>query len=92
MPRRIGSYAHEIQTWYQNATIGSYFLGGGTLIIGYKLLVSAKYGRKVGHNPWHARTLEWTVSSPPPEHNFDEIPVVTDSPYRPYQPSELESA
>ncbi|MCL6601205.1 MAG: cbb3-type cytochrome c oxidase subunit I, partial [Alicyclobacillus macrosporangiidus] len=89
MPRRIQSYAPIFQTWNQVATIGSYILGLGTIIILYNLMVSAKYGRKVGHNPWHARTLEWTVSSPPPEHNFDEIPVVTDSPYRPYTPEEL---
>ncbi|MBU1864983.1 MAG: cytochrome ubiquinol oxidase subunit I, partial [Actinobacteria bacterium] len=27
-------------------------------------------------DPWDGRTLEWTTSSPPPPHNFDEIPVV----------------
>ncbi|MCL6515929.1 cytochrome c oxidase subunit I [Alicyclobacillus sp.] len=89
MPRRIASYAPIFQTWNQVATIGSYILGLGTLVILYNLMVSAKYGRKVGHNPWHARTLEWTVSSPPPEHNFEEIPVVTENPYRPYTPEEL---
>ena len=28
-----------------------------------------------GPDPWDARSLEWMVPSPPPEHNFDEIPV-----------------
>jgi cytochrome c oxidase subunit 1 len=29
-------------------------------------------------NPWDAPTLEWATSSPPPEHDFDVIPVVRD--------------
>src|SRR6185295_6154712 len=26
---------------------------------------------------WGAGTLEWSIPSPPPEHNFDTIPTVT---------------
>jgi cytochrome c oxidase subunit 1 len=32
-------------------------------------------------NPWRAVGLEWQTASPPTEHNFDEIPVVTHGPY-----------
>src|SRR5260370_31628253 len=33
-------------------------------------------GRIAGPDPWDGRTLEWSIPSPPPEHNFDVIPVV----------------
>jgi cytochrome c oxidase subunit I len=89
MPRRYQSYLPEFQFWNDVATIGSYILGVGTLIILFNLVYSAKYGKKVGSNPWGARTLEWTVASPPPEHNFTELPVVTENPYQPYKPGEV---
>ena len=42
----------------------------------YNLWVSRK-SPQVGDDPWDARTLEWTIPSPPPEYNFKEIPLVT---------------
>jgi cytochrome c oxidase subunit 1 len=32
-------------------------------------------------NPWEVGTLEWTVASPPPHHNFDRIPLVVRGPH-----------
>ena len=34
--------------------------------------------RKVGENPWGegATTLEWTLPSPPPFHQYEDLPVV----------------
>ena len=32
-------------------------------------------------NPWQVGALEWTVSSPPPHHNFDKIPTVVRGPH-----------
>jgi cytochrome o ubiquinol oxidase subunit 1 len=29
-------------------------------------------------DPWDGRSLEWSVSAPPPDYNFAKIPVVTD--------------
>jgi cytochrome c oxidase subunit 1 len=84
MPRRYATYAPQFMFWNDVATIGAYILGIGTLLIVANLFWSAKYGAKVGPNPWGARTLEWQISSPPPEHNFDEIPTVSDNPYGPY--------
>lgn len=90
MPRRIAGYAPQFEFWNQVATIGSYILGLGTIILVANLLASAKYGIKVGANPWGARTLEWQTSSPPPHHNFDDIPVVTENPYGPYTEEEVQ--
>ena len=40
-----------------------------------------RYGKPAGDNPWRAKGLEWTVPSPPPQHNFDTLPVVSEPPY-----------
>lgn len=90
MPRRIAMYAPQFQFWNDVASVGSYILGAGTLVIFFNLAYSVVYGRKVGPNPWGARTLEWTISSPPPAHNFDELPTVTEHPYGPYEDPGLE--
>jgi cytochrome c oxidase subunit 1 len=40
------------------------------------------FGKKTAvANPWEVGTLEWTVPSPPPHHNFDVIPTVVRGPY-----------
>lgn len=88
MPRRIASYAPQFQFWNDVATVGSYILGFGTIVIVVNLFYSAVYGKKVSSNPWGARTLEWQTSSPPAHHNFDKIPVVTENPYQPYEPED----
>jgi cytochrome c oxidase subunit 1 len=69
---------------------------GGALIlaVGYLLPLvylfwSLRFGQLSGPNPWQAKGLEWQTPSPPPEHNFDEIPVVTEEAYA-YSPSEHE--
>ena len=53
----------------------------GLLIFFGSLLHAVFRGKKAGSNPWHAVTLEWSVPSPPPVENFDEVPTVTHEPY-----------
>ena len=51
----------------------------GVLMQAVQLYVSVRDRRKnpAGNDPWKdGRTLEWSVSSPPPAHNFDSIPLV----------------
>jgi cytochrome c oxidase subunit I len=55
----------------------------GFIIILVNLIRSASKGEKTVINPWNSKTLEWTVPSPPPVENFEEIPVLEekDGPY-----------
>jgi cytochrome c oxidase subunit 1 len=48
---------------------------GGAAFFGATLL-SWRFGRRVGNDPWQADTLEWYTTSPPPPHDFDAVPPV----------------
>ncbi len=79
MPRRIYTYGEGgIWEGYNMAsTIGSYVMGLGVLVIMVNMAKTSRTGRRAGHDPWQANTLEWYTTSPPPEHNFDSVPYVT---------------
>ncbi|HEX5133556.1 MAG TPA: cytochrome c oxidase subunit I [Candidatus Krumholzibacteria bacterium] len=89
MPRRYYDYLPQFQKWHVVSTVGSWILIAGILIMFINLLRSLKTGKVCTElNPWGGgRTLEWTVPSPPPLENFDEIPTVTRGPYDP-EPAE----
>ena len=81
MLRRAASYAPELIGWNIVASLGSFLLGMSTLPFIFNMLISWMDGEKASANPWRAIGLEWTVSSPPPVENFEEIPIVTCEPY-----------
>ena len=81
MPRRVADYAPQFADWNLFISICSFALGASIVIFFYNMIHSWKFGPKAPGNPWHALTLEWQVSSPPPVFNFDEIPQVIGSPY-----------
>jgi cytochrome c oxidase subunit I len=81
MPRRYYDYLPEFQTVHVIATVGSWILVAGILLMIGNLLVSLRKGSKAPSNPWGGATLEWTVPSPPTVENFHEIPTVTHGPY-----------
>jgi len=78
MPRRIYTYVEGMgwELWNGVATGGVFILILGFLVVLDNIGRHWKNGEAAPADPWDARTLEWSISSPPPEYNFDEIPVV----------------
>jgi len=81
MPRRYYDYLPEFQNLHQLATVGSWVLIAGILIMFTNLFIAMRSGKKAGANPWGGMTLEWTVPSPPPMTNFVKLPTVKYAPY-----------
>jgi cytochrome c oxidase subunit I len=59
----------------------AYVLGAAQLFFVVNVFWSLFRGRPAPDNPWQVGTLEWTVPSPPPHHNFDLIPEVVRGPH-----------
>ena len=81
MNRRIGDYPDAFEGANKFASVSALILGASFLLFVGNLVYSAIWGPKVGPNPWNARTLEWLIPSPPPQHNFTSQPVVVGHPY-----------
>ncbi len=81
MPRRYHAYPEEFQVLNVMSSAGASILGVGYLIPMVYLIWSMRYGKPAPPNPWGATGLEWQTPSPPPPHNFDRTPVVTQEPY-----------
>jgi len=79
MPRRIYTYSSDMgwDFWNLVSTIGSFSLGVAVLVFLYNFFTSLRRGEVASNDPWDARTLEWSISSPPPVYNFAQIPTVT---------------
>ena len=81
MPRRYYAYAPEFQVLNVMSTAGASILALGYIFPLIYLLWSTRYGKSAPDNPWEAKGLEWTTTSPPPRENFYETPVVTEEAY-----------
>ncbi len=81
-PRRVFEYASNLQTINDWVSISAFVLGFGVLLFVINFVMSTVVWREPATgNPWRSRGLEWQVSSPPPAHNFEHIPVVLSGPY-----------
>lgn len=76
--RRVYTYSEGqgldgLNLW---STVGGFLFAAGIALIGYAWWKSTRSGPPAGEDPWKAETLEWSMSSPPPEYNFEAIPTV----------------
>jgi cytochrome c oxidase subunit I len=76
MPRRYIDYPDAYHLWNYVSSIGSFISGASLLIFFYCVYDAFAKKLAAGDNPWGpgATTLEWTLSSPPPFHQFNELP------------------
>jgi cytochrome c oxidase subunit I len=78
MPRRIPDYTPAFTQWNYVSTVGYMITAAAMVVFFINLFWSLGWGRKAPGNYWGegATTLEWTLSSPPPYHQFSTLPKV----------------
>jgi cytochrome c oxidase subunit 1 len=78
MPRRYPDYPEAFAFWNHISSIGAFISAAGTVWFVAVALYTLFAGRKAADNPWGvgATTLEWTLSSPPPFHTFNDLPQI----------------
>lgn len=81
MPRRYYDYLPQYETGNFLAGFGAILMVLGLITTCVNLLLSFRENRVADADPWGGTTLEWTIPSPPPVHNFPDKPVVPDYPY-----------
>jgi cytochrome c oxidase subunit I len=79
MPRRIYTYAPHMgwDFWNYWETINAYIIAVSFIILAINIWWSLQYGERAAADPWDARTLEWSIPTPPPIYNFATVPAVT---------------
>jgi cytochrome c oxidase subunit 1 len=78
MPRRISDYPDAYAGWNYISSIGSYVFFAGLFVFFFAMAMAYKRKVVAGDNPWGegATTLEWTLPSPPPFHQFEKLPRI----------------
>ncbi len=78
MPRRIPDYALQFADWNMVSSIGGFVFGVVQLIFLWVVIKAVRGGEPATDEVWEdAEGLEWTLSSPPPYHSFNEAPKVS---------------
>ena len=79
MPRRYIDYPDAYFLWNFVSTIGALVSLAATVVFVYTVYEAFQVKRIAGANPWGpgADTLEWTLPSPPPFHQYETLPQIT---------------
>ena len=82
MPRRYVDYPEQFAIWNSVSSFGALITLAGVAFFFIMLIEAFFVRRRVGENYWGegATTLEWTLSSPPPFHQFNTLPRIEDDP------------
>jgi cytochrome c oxidase subunit I len=78
MPRRVADYPDAFGGLNQIASVGSYISAAGLIVFFVGMVYAFARKERAADNPWGpgATTLEWTLSSPPPFHQFEVLPRI----------------
>jgi len=78
MPRRVADYPEAFAGWNFVSSVGSYISEFGLLVFLLCMALALTRKERASANPWGAgaTTLEWTLSSPPPFHQFETLPLI----------------
>src|SRR6266702_299946 len=78
MPRRVVDYPDAFADWNYISSIGAYISIAGLMVFLVNMALAFARKESAGANPWGvgATTLEWTLPSPPPFHQFETLPHI----------------
>lgn len=79
MPRRVWTFLPHQGFDLLNllSTIGALLMGVGTIVFLINVIITSFKPANAADDPWEdGRTLEWSITSPPPEYNFKQTPIV----------------
>ena len=77
MPRRYIDYPEAFALWNKVSSFGAFLSFASFLFFIGVIYYTLRHGKRITENNYwneHADTLEWTVSTPPPEHTFETLP------------------
>jgi len=78
MPRRIATYSasNDWEALNLLSTIGAFLIAVSMFPFLIACVMAFMKPKDQPDDPWEGNTLEWATTSPPPVHNFDDIPEV----------------
>ncbi len=82
MPRRYADYPDAFAAWHKVSTYGGHIFGLSMFVFVIGVVLAFRSKERAADNPWGegATTLEWTLPSPPPFHQFETLPRIVDEP------------